>query len=330
MPGRGWVGLRIVGASLWAAGAFVAVVVLVGALVMGVGLVLLLALAGLGGDKPRFGDPGRGTRSQHLRVQVQPSTGLVERTPVLVTSDAFPNEGEIVGVTVCLSEADTAHRGSDACDMVSGTRYAVRDGHLRAVHRVPRVITVKGRAYDCASRPGRCLLVAASADSFDRSGGVALSFATDLAAPNLTAHTVRATSDLLPASRTPAGPVAAGRRVQVTVRGFQPGEPVLVAWCTAAFARIGPRACSPQSGSAAVYAIMIRSTVGITDHADAGGTFTTKARAPGWIVSYQDALDDRHDRSRTVCSARPRACSLVVAAAADTKRSAVVPLIVAS
>jgi hypothetical protein len=173
------------------------------------------------------------------------------------------------------------------------------------------------------------LLVAASADSFDRSGGVPLAFATDLAAPDLAVHTVRATSDLLPASRTPAGPVAAGRRVKVTVRGFQPGEPVLVAWCTAAFARIGPRACSPQSGSAAFSAVVSRSTVGVTDHADAGGTFTTTARAPGWIVSYQDVLDDQPDRSRTVCSARPRACSLVVAAAADTKRSAVLPLTVA-
>ncbi|MCU1451918.1 MAG: hypothetical protein JWN46_64 [Acidimicrobiales bacterium] len=324
MTSRRGVRLRVAKIGLGLSGlaaiaALLTLLVVVAVVVVGAALV---ALVGFGGTKPRLGSPGKGTASAHYPVQVAPASGLTDGALVFVTSTAFTSD-QIVGVTVCLTEAATRHVGVDACDTTSGARYAVRDGRLAAGYRVPRVVTIGGTAYDCASRPGRCLIVAADASNFDRSGGVAVSFSSGLPAARLVPSGARPQSDHLPARRAPEGPVPADSQVTVRAQGFQPGEPVLVAWCTPRFELVGPTGCSPRDASAAMSAVMFRSTKGITEHADEAGAFTTAVRVPRWIVAYDGAA-----RRDPACSTAPGACSIVIAAAADTKRSAVVPLTV--
>ena len=159
---------------------------------MGLAAVLVLVAAGCACDVDlgAVGDPGDGTTSAHLDVGADPSTGLEDGTVVRVVGAGFdPDEtitgdgggGIIVGVALCLSEADTERRGVDACDTDSGYRYAATpDGVLDVTFPVPRVITVGGVAYDCAEQAGRCLLVAANASDYDNSGGTPLTFREDL------------------------------------------------------------------------------------------------------------------------------------------------------
>lgn len=105
--------------------------------------------------------PGSGTRSARLPVTVTPRTGLTTGQVVRVTSTAF-DAHRVVGVAVCLREADTERRGIDACDTRSGSRFAVdAAGRLDARFAMPRTITVADRTHDCAGRAGRCLVVAA-------------------------------------------------------------------------------------------------------------------------------------------------------------------------
>ena len=175
--------------------------------------------------------PGKGRHSRHLAVAVTPASGLRPGQAVRVTSRSFAVE-QLVGVTVCLTEADTKRRGVDACDTVHGSRY-VTDAHARldATFRVPRVITVGSRAYDCASRPGRCLIVAANADRYNDSGGKPIRFRSGLPPVALVAESTRPVSKELSFHVRPGGALQPGQSFTVDAMGFQPGEPLVTAWC---------------------------------------------------------------------------------------------------
>jgi hypothetical protein len=271
--------------------------------------------------------PGRGDDSEELAVDVEPADGLTDGATVFVTSEAFRGDG-IVGVAVCLEEALTEEAGVDACDTDAGQRFATTpEGTLAAVVAVPRVITVGGEPHDCAERSGRCLVVAADSRDFDLSGGEPISFAADLGPADLVPAGDRPRSVLLPGSLTPDGPVAAGTTVTAAATGFMPGEPVLVGRCTAAFLhREIWEACAPGEGDIndAITAIMGRSVDGIDLHADATGAVRVEVEvsddvAPGISDDGSGGVD---------CTGEPGACGVVIAAAADTQRSAYLPLTV--
>lgn len=272
------------------------------------------------------GDPGTGKDSQRLPVDVAPATGLADGTLVAVTSDAFGPE-EVVAVAQCLSDAATVPTGVEDCDTDGGQRFAVdATGHLTALVAVHRVITVGGEAHDCAEAAERCILVAADASDYSLSGGVPLSFGTDLPAAELVARTgPRPATVLLPGRLTPEEPVTAGTTVEVEASGFVPGEPVVVALCQRAFLQdAAERACDPLDTST-VSAILTRSVRGVPLAADEAGVVRTRVTAPAEVVPFLDA----EDRSRAAdCTAAPGACAVVVAAAADLQRSAYLPLTV--
>jgi hypothetical protein len=298
---------------------------------------LLIALFGAALEGCKFeigaiGDPGPGRDSQRLPVQVEPTTELADGTVVRVTSDAF-DPLEIVGVTVCLQEADTARRGVDACDAVQGARYAVGpDGTIDATYPVPRVITIGGQAYDCAEAADRCLLVAASANDYDRSGGQPITFARDLPNAELRPTVVRPQTDRLAVVAVPAGPVVGGTTIDLAASGFQPGEPLLVAWCTEAFEVDGPRSCDPMDGMDAFGAIALRTLSDALPTADDEGRFRIEIEArsvisPPFLGAGTGAEEPGGGAAAEPvdCRATPGRCAVVIAAAADTKRSAVLP-----
>lgn len=262
--------------------------------------------------------PGKGTHSLRLPITVAPATGLRDGTVVTVTSHAFGPD-IVVGVAVCLREADTKSQGVDACDKISGARYATdAHGALHATFPLPRVITVAGRAHDCATVTARCVLVAADASDFDTSGGQPIVFRAGLPGVALTPHFVRSGSDHLPVTGTPHGPLRANTRVRVTASGFQPGEPLLVARCVGAPGDSPERNCQPLNEGAAIGAVMFHVLTGLALHARPDGTFTVAVAAAPVVRPYTGA-------GPTDCSSVPDACTIVVAAAADTKRSAVLP-----
>lgn len=307
-----------------------------GAGIVGTVLALSVVLGGLstqlsGCDLDLSTDPGDGRASQRLDVLVAPATGLDEGTVVTVGSRAF-EPSSIVGVAVCLDEADTDAAGVEACDEVQGARYATdADGVLRATYPVPRTIAVGGRTVDCAERPGRCVLVAADANDYDRSGGQPLAFDASTPAPVLDRPATRPQTDRLPVTAEPPGPFLQGAEVALTASGFQPGEPVLAAWCTSDFATEGPRACEPIDASTAVGAVVFRSLGGlgpIALRADGEGRVRTSLPARATIRPFSatdDAAGAPRSDGRFDCRAAPDSCWFVIAAAADTKRSAVLP-----
>lgn len=269
-------------------------------------------------------DPGKGDRSAHLAVAVSKTVGLHDGDPVRVTSTAFePNHA--VGIALCLREADTERRGVDACDTAGGVRWATSPrGRLDATYVVRRVITVGGVTFDCATAPRRCLLVAASTADFDRSGGQPLTFADDPRPPDLAPRPERPKSDHLPVVGRPVGRVSAGTRVTVVASGFHPGEPLLVAHCTDRFDQAGPAACEPLDLSAAVMALGFGRLPDRT-RADEKGQVRVTVRAVGRVEAVGDPLGTGPPAHTTPCTDRPGRCSIVVAAAADTRRSAVLP-----
>lgn len=275
------------------------------------------------GTPTPLGDPGNGRDSQRLGVVVSPAEDLVHGQEVVVASDAFEPK-KVIGVAVCLREADTDLVGVDACDSIQGALYATDgDGLLEATYAVPRTISVGGATHDCAGEPGRCLLVAADASDYDQSGGQPLAFRADVGpAPN--PPTRRPSSDQLPIGAAPGGPVAAGTELTVIAEGFQPCEPLLVAWCTAEFTQRGPVVCEAVDETAAVSALLAR-TVPDGPLATAEGTAVVTIEARATIspaASTSDSMDGTDDHD---CRSEPGTCAIVVAVAADTKRSAVLP-----
>lgn len=292
-----------------------------------------------------LGSPGDGTESARLPVTVSPRTDLADDAEVRVTSDAFEPE-DIVGVAVCLRKADTQDAGVEACDEVQGARFATdAQGRLDATYRVPRVITVGGRAYDCAAKAERCLVVAADASDYDRSGGQAITYRTGLPAADLRTVGARPVSDRLPIGADPAvdGPVASGSELQVLATGFQPGEPVLVAYCTDQVERDGMiDACEPLDASAVVTALLGGTVEGVADRANDDGAVSVTLEARS-VVSPTTKVDASGSSGTTAvpggtvplidgqarCTQAGGGCTIVIAAAADTKRSAILPYVVA-
>lgn len=259
-----------------------------------------------------------GTESQRLPVTVEPRVGLADRTVVAVTSDAFQAH-EVIGVAVCLEEADTESAGAEACDEVTGARYAVAaDGSFRATFPVPRVITVDGVAHDCAAPDRSCLVVAADASDYDVSGGQRISFRTDLGPADLAPKTQRPDSDLLPVLPPEFAGLEPGSVVEVIASGFQPGEPVLLANCEGFPGRSVLFSCDPAAEHEALMAVMGRSTSGVSSHADPTGTARFSFVAEPEITPYPGGQP-------VDCTIPSSRCSFVIAAAADLKRSAVAP-----
>lgn len=298
-----------------------------------------------------LGDPGDGKDSQRLAVRVTPRTDLGDATTVRVTSDAFEGSG-IVGVAVCLRSADTERRGVEACDEIQGARYATGpNGGLDATYTVPRVITVGGKAYDCATQAERCLVVAADADDYDESGGQPISFRADLGPADLVPVTERVASDHLPIGADPSvegTSVAPGTPLKVLASGFQPNEPLLLASCTPDLDDVGViEACDPVDSDLAFRAVALRTLDGDFPRADASGAFTATVPAEAVIAPIGGDIGkaaseygrtttttDPHTTTSTTrplregevrCTEDEGGCVLVVAAAADTKRSAVLP-----
>ncbi len=273
-----------------------------------------------------IGDPGDGRDSQHLAVAAAPATDLADGTPIGVSSDAFAPH-RIVGVAQCLAEAASVPRGVEACDTDGGQRFAVdADGHLTALVAARRVITVGGEAHDCAESAERCILVAADAGDYSLSGGVPLTFATDLPPVTLTARTgARPATVLLPGRLTPEGPVPAGATVAASASGFVPGEPVVVALCHRGFLTGAAYSSCDPIDTSTVVAVMTREVGTVALHADAAGVVATTVTVPAEVVPYVD----HDDRSGAVdCTTEPGACAVVVAAAADDQRSSYLPLTV--
>lgn len=286
-----------------------------------VGLGMLLAISSLSSLGGVEIGPGQGTRSERLAVEVRPRTGLDDGDTVFVTSEAFAADS-VVGVATCLDEAATEHGGVEACDEAHGTRFAVdRRGRLSAAVAISRVITVDGRAHDCATT--RCLVVAADANDYDISGGRPITFASGLPAVDLTPRGEPRRTGRLPATVRPPGPVEVGATVTVTASGLVPGEPVLVALCTDDLPRVEPgEACKPLDETAALSALFLRSVEDVEDRADSDGRYRAEVEVPRLVRPYST------DRPVRCASARGR-CGVVIAAAADVRRSSFSPLTLA-
>lgn len=262
--------------------------------------------------------PGTGTRSIRLPVEVTPAAGLRAGSVVRVRSDRFAANA-VVGVAVCLRAADVQNLGVAACDTTSGARYTTdAKGRLNATFAVPRVVTVAGMAHDCAATSARCMVVAADASNFNQSGGKPIGFRAGLPPVALVPDGPRPRTDLLPITAVPAGPVAPNTAVRVTVRGFQPNEPLLLAHCVN-FATEAPEdACEPLDLQAAIDAVMFHEVLPSGPRAGPDGTFTTS-------VTASPVVTPESGSAHITCAAKPGVCEIVVAAAADTKRSAMLP-----
>lgn len=138
----------------------------------------------------------------------------------------------------------------------------------------------------------------------------------------------RAATVRLPVTGSPRGFLAPLTRVRVVARGFEPGEPVVLARCASEFGRLrADEACEPLDLIAGTEVLRGRVPDG-APVAGPDGTFTrevTAARRLGILgnVFTKDKsppLPDEVD-----CTERPARCSIVVAAAADPYRSAVLP-----
>lgn len=285
------------------------------------GVVLLaLAVSSLDGCEFDIGDPGQGTRSERLAVEVRPRTGLDDGATVFVSSEAFAAHS-VVGVATCLDEAATERRGVEACDEAHGTRFAVdRRGRLSAAVAISRVITIGGRAHDCAAT--RCLVVAADANDYDVSGARPITFASGLPAVDLTPQGEPRRTGQLPAMVRPPGPVEVGATVTATASGLVPGEPVLVALCTDDLPRVEVyEACKPLDIDAAMTAVWLRSVEDIEDRADSDGRYRVEVEVPRRVRPFSGDL--------VRCDLAPGRCGVVIAAAADVRRSSYSPLTLA-
>lgn len=291
-----------------------------------IGLVLLagsLTLNGCDFDLD-FGPRGSrtGTETERLTVSVSPTGDLVDGQAVRVSTAALRGS-DIVGIAQCLREADAKRAGFDACDQNTVVRFANREPTFEATFTIRQVLTVQGTPYDCAAKPGRCLVVAADAADYDRSGGRPLTFPPHPVA--LVAAPDRPKSAHLPVSGTPTGPMPADTRVRLTASGFQPGEPLLYARCTDELDALGPvEACEPLDLNAAMSAIVINTLPKGAPTAAPDGSATATLGVVARLHPEGDIF--RGDTRSTIdCAERAGRCSLVIAAAADPHRSAVLP-----
>lgn len=260
-----------------------------------------------------------------LDVTVGPTTDLQDGTPVFV-STAGADPLTPLEVTTCLADVVSATL-EDRCHAGGGRAFAVApDGTFAAVAPVHRVITTEAEGVvDCAERPGRCAVVAHEdpiltfAPEQRRAGGQPVTFAAGLPPAELVAVDEEPLTALQPGSVTPEGPLAVGTEVTVTASGFVPGERLAVGLCSDDSWDDGfESSCSALSSNR--FDLFDQATGPPVD-ADGSGAVATTVTVPG---GFESVLG----RTWVDCRERPERCAVVVAAEADLRRSAYLPLTV--
>lgn len=249
-----------------------------------------------------------------VAVTFSPTTGLHEGDEVRIASDAFAPH-EVVEVLPCPSEA----RSHFECDHEAGMRVAVDpSGHLEATYAVPR--RLGAGTGDCATRIPGCLLLVGTVADRDRVGRAPLRYAP---------------TDGPPASRIDLRRVGrldgslehlGGDRVAVSAEGFLPGEPVLVAVCQTEVTTMLPptEACALDGDDLTVRELT--EVAGVGDRADDAGGARLTIEVPAAIRAYEEDEGNGLDPLVFRCDVEPSPCVVLLAAAADLRRSAVVPL----
>jgi hypothetical protein len=170
--------------------------------------------------------PRDGRDSIQLPTTAEPSTGLRDGDVVTVRAEGFvPGEG--VGIVQCAREAggDAPERrgGVDGCNLSGYTSIdADEDGVATGTYQVRRVLTTPlTGTVDCAAEAERCLLGIGAVNDYDRSGGVRITFATDVAPIQLPTAAV-----------APAEGLEDGDVVHVSGEGLTPDDVVYLEVCS--------------------------------------------------------------------------------------------------
>lgn len=146
---------------------------------------LLISLAGVGaliafvvvslGPTHRRG-PGDGRHSRRLPVAVVPASTLQDGESVQVHASRLAGAGEAI-IAQCEATAETRSLGVAACDLDHRSRVTVHRGQVETSFRLSRSIALRnGTRVNCGTAPGRCVLMVASTENYDRSGFAALAF----------------------------------------------------------------------------------------------------------------------------------------------------------
>lgn len=288
----------------WLGGCVVAVLTALAVAAVLAGAVALFASA-LGDRDREVDDPGRrdayGLRGAAVRVT--PTTGLADGDRVVVASNALPPR-RVVEVVPCLLHDDGA---VDRCDRARGARHAVpADGRFAVELVVPRVLRLGADVVDCAAPDVACAVLAADVDDPGTSGGARIRFRDDVA-PTVPEAVPDPPLDPAAATLEPPSPVTAGDRVTVVATGFDPGEPVRIGACPSTPRDIGELACAPVDGDDPLVD-PVATVPAEGPYADITGTVRTEVHLT------------------TVDCSGARGCVLVVTAAVDPRRLAVVPV----
>jgi hypothetical protein len=139
-----------------------------------IGTVVALLVVSLGPSHRR--GPGDGRHSRRLPIEIAPSDGILDGSAVRVRASRLAGAGEAV-IAMCAVEADRASRGVAACDLAHRSQVKVHQGKVLASFRVSRSIPLQdGSRVNCGDGPGRCVLMVASVENYDRSGFAPLMF----------------------------------------------------------------------------------------------------------------------------------------------------------
>jgi hypothetical protein len=146
-------------------------------------------------------------------VTVAPNADLPDNQPVYVTASGFV-QGEIVTVMECPAEhIDCPYSGPGFTSV-----QADADGNIATVLTVRRLIAAASEVYDCAEKPGDCVIVARTAGL---APGVApLAFDSSIPLPPRPTLTV-----------TPPDGLADRQTVTVTGEGFEPKANLTIGEC---------------------------------------------------------------------------------------------------
>ena len=145
--------------------------------------------------------PRDGKDSIQLPVTAEPSTDLRDGDEVTVTGEGF-EPGESVGLVQCAREAGgetpETRGGVDGCYISDYTNItADGDGVATGTYRVHRVLTTPlTGTVDCAAEAERCIVAMGALNDYDRSGGTAITFASDVAPVDLPTVRVTPTEEL--------------------------------------------------------------------------------------------------------------------------------------
>lgn len=167
-------------------------------LLVGVGLTVWLGSMVMdgtfGGDSPKPRDTetlasvidSSTTVPRGAAVAVTPTSDLTEGAEVTVTSDAFP-AGTEVRVETCLARTSVVTGDASPCDPREIALAVVDErGHLAARYPVTRVVTVAGTPFDCASKPGMCVVAVTDTADATRTGAVPVTFRDEGNGPQIT------------------------------------------------------------------------------------------------------------------------------------------------